>query len=317
MAPVALPGASLKFSDSYVLGKELNRGRFGQVHECKDRKLGQKYGCKVLSKHQLETFDELRAGVQILKSLDKESNIVHLHEVFEDDNSVYLVMDLFDGGDLFDKLMEVGRFSESAAQAVFQKIAAALANCHHKGVIHRDLKPENILVKKSDPRELEEDQSNFDLALADFGFATFCGPLEMKTGFYGSNHYMAPEIVAGESHNGQADVWSLGVLLYALLSGRLPFLGFNDDAAEEDEEDDYLLFESIVNGNVDFEGSDWIHVSSNAKHLLQSMLTVDPARRLTIDKVLRHSWLNYEANESEHIVTRTSSTSSDNSDSFL
>ncbi|CAI5475029.1 unnamed protein product [Closterium sp. Yama58-4] len=201
--------------------------------------------------------------------------IVQLHEVFEDDAGIHLVMDLCDSGDLYDEVVRRGRLPEKESALLFRQIASALAFCHARGVMHRDMKPENILLHK------QEDASNrLTVKLADFGLAIPLSAGETTRGISGSTFYMAPEVLSGE-YGHSADVWSLGVLLFTMLSGAVPFFG--DDNSESTE--------AVLNGQLDFSSPGWATISIEAKGLIRCMLHRDPRRRPTAAKVLSHPWV--------------------------
>ncbi|CAI7805023.1 unnamed protein product [Closterium sp. NIES-53] len=201
--------------------------------------------------------------------------IVQLRAVFEDDAGVHLVMDLCDSGDLYDEVVRRGRLPEKESALLFRQIASALAFCHSRGVMHRDMKPENILLHK------QGDASNrLTVKLADFGLAIPLSAGETTRGISGSTFYMAPEVLSGE-YGHSADVWSLGVLLFTMLSGAVPFFG--DDNSESTE--------AVLNGRLDFSSPEWATISVEAKGLIRCMLHRDPQRRPTASKVLSHPWV--------------------------
>ncbi|CAI5950342.1 unnamed protein product [Closterium sp. NIES-65] len=201
--------------------------------------------------------------------------IVQLHWVFEDDVGVHLVMDFCDSGDLYDEVVRRGRLPEKESALLFRQIASALAFCHSRGVMHRDMKPENILLHK------QGDASNrLTVKLADFGLAIPLLAGETTRGISGSTFYMAPEVLSGE-YGHSADVWSLGVLLFTMLSGAVPFLG--DDNSDSTE--------AVLNGRLDFSSPEWATISVEAKGLIRCMLHRDPRRRPTAAKVLSHPWV--------------------------
>ncbi|CAI6007822.1 unnamed protein product [Closterium sp. NIES-65] len=221
--------------------------------------------------------------------------VVGLRAVFEDDKEVHLVMDLCEGGELFDEVVRLGRLSERDAALIFRQLASGVAFCHSRGVLHRDLKPENILLHRSAPSGAVPASPAADSALAapqslesrgltaklaDFGLSIALDNGRMGYGTAGSPFYMAPEVLTGE-YEYAADVWSLGVILYIMLCGRPPFWGKTDAA----------VYDAILRGKLDFSGPAWAGVSVEARSLIRCMLQSDPRRRPTAVKVLSHPWV--------------------------
>ncbi|CAI5530972.1 unnamed protein product [Closterium sp. Naga37s-1] len=221
--------------------------------------------------------------------------VVGLRAVFEDDKEVHLVMDLCEGGELFDEVVRLGRLSERDAALIFRQLASGVAFCHSRGVLHRDLKPENILLHRSAPSGAVPASSAADPALAapqslesrgltaklaDFGLSIALDNGRMGYGTAGSPFYMSPEVLTGE-YEYAADVWSLGVILYIMLCGRPPFWGKTDAA----------VYDAILRGKLDFSGPAWAGVSVEARSLIRCMLQSDPRRRPTAVKVLSHPWV--------------------------
>ncbi|CAI5998880.1 unnamed protein product [Closterium sp. NIES-64] len=221
--------------------------------------------------------------------------VVGLRAVFEDDKEVHLVMDLCEGGELFDEVVRLGRLSERDAALIFRQLASGVAFCHSRGVLHRDLKPENILLHRSAPSGAVPASPAADSALAapqslesrgltaklaDFGLSIALDNGRMGYGTAGSPFYMAPEVLTGE-YEYAADVWSLGVILYIMLCGRPPFWGKTDAA----------VYDAILRGKLDFSGPAWAGSSVEARSLIRCMLQSDPRRRPTAVKVLSHPWV--------------------------
>ncbi|CAI5984436.1 unnamed protein product [Closterium sp. NIES-64] len=294
----------------FEVGEELGRGHFGVVRVCQERGSGATFACKTISKELLQgsrEMEELRAEALtplLLQQMAEEEEeeraregdeeeavnpvnpvnststerspwegLVRLHSVYEDNWGVHLVMDHCSGGDLFDL---VDRYAESAgmpeqlAAAVVGKLAATLAWMHSVGVVHRDLKPENILLA----RPFSGDASSFPnlhLCIADFGLARRLAPGEHLTGLVGSPFYLAPEVVKGHLYDHQVDVWSLGIILYTCLSGKLPFHGPNHNA----------VFAAACRAAPDLVSPElWSGVSAEAKDLVRGMLEKEPGRRI-------------------------------------
>ncbi|KAL5537462.1 hypothetical protein UlMin_044695 [Ulmus minor] len=222
----------------------------------------------MISKKKLTTpvhIDYVRREVEIMKRMPKHPNIVALKDTFEDDSAVYLIMDLCEGGELYDRIVARGHYTEHAAAALIKTIVKVVLVCHKHGVIHRDLKPENFLFSNK--------KETAPLKAIDFGLSVFFKPGEIFTEIVGSPYYIAPEVLK-QNYGPEVDVWSAGVILYILLCGAPPFPAGVAKASV-----------------IDFNSGSWPKVSDNAKDLVKKMLDPDPKRRLTAQEVLDHPWL--------------------------
>ncbi|PUZ62414.1 hypothetical protein GQ55_4G355800 [Panicum hallii var. hallii] len=205
--------------DRYALGPQLGWGQFGVIRSCSDLVTGEALACKSIAKDRLVSPDDVRGvklEIEVMARLSGHPNVVDLKAVYEDEDSVHLVMELCAGGELFHRLEERGFFSEHEAAVLFRYLMEVVAHCHSKGIVHRDLKPENVLLVSKSPSS--------PIKLADFGLATYIQPGRSLSGMVGSPFYIAPEVLSG-GYNEAADVWSAGVILYILLSGIPPFWG--------------------------------------------------------------------------------------------
>lgn len=259
----------------YEVGRELGRGEFGITYLCTDRETGENFACKSISKKKLRTavdIEDVRREVEIMKHMPQHPNLVTLKDTYEDDTAVHLVMELCEGGELFDRIVARGHYTERAAAAVTKTIVEVVQICHEYGVMHRDLKPENFLFgnkKESAP-----------LKAIDFGLSVFFKPGERFTEIVGSPYYMAPEVLK-RNYGPEVDVWSAGVILYILLCGVPPFWAETEQGVAQ----------AIIRSVIDFKRDPWPKVSENAKDLVRKMLDPDPKRRLTAQQVLDHPWL--------------------------
>jgi serine/threonine protein kinase len=193
----------------YKLGKELGRGQFGTVQECFDLKSGQRYACKVISKHKIKSAEEVedvRREVAIMYHLAGMENVVLLKGAYEDSRAVYLVMELCEGGELFNRIVELGHYSERKAAALFRTMLQVLFHCHTMGVVHRDLKPENFLLSALGDAGT--------LKATDFGLSMFVRPDQVLDEMVGSPYYVAPEVLK-RKYGIECDVWSAGAWLHA------------------------------------------------------------------------------------------------------
>ncbi|KAL7134147.1 hypothetical protein ABFS83_11G007600 [Erythranthe nasuta] len=259
----------------YELGRELGRGEFGITHLCTDKTNGEVFACKSITKKKLKTridIEDVRREVEIMRRLPKHPNIVSLKDTYEDDSAVHLVMELCEGGELFDRIVARGHYTERAAAAVTRTIVEVIVNCHNHGVIHRDLKPENFLFANN--------KETSALKAIDFGLSVFFKPGERFDEIVGSPYYMAPEVLR-RNYGPEVDVWSAGVILYILLSGFPPFWAETEQGVAE----------SIIRSVVDFKRDPWPKVSDKAKDLVKKMLNPDTKQRLTAQEVLDHPWL--------------------------
>lgn len=264
-----------RIGDKYVLGRELGRGEFGITYLCTDRETRDSLACKSISKKKLRTavdIEDVRREVSIMSSLPDHPNIVKLKATYEDSEAVHLVMELCEGGELFDRIVARGHYSERAAAGVARTIAEVVRMCHENGVIHRDLKPENFLFANK--------RESSPLKAIDFGLSVFFRPGERFSEIVGSPYYMAPEVLK-RNYGPEVDIWSAGVILYILLCGVPPFWA-------ETEQGVAL---AILRGVIDFKREPWPQISDNAKSLVRQMLEQDPRKRLTAQQVLEHSWL--------------------------
>ncbi|GMH18715.1 hypothetical protein Nepgr_020556 [Nepenthes gracilis] len=259
----------------YELGKELGRGEFGITYLCTDKSTGEMLACKKISKRKLRTevdIDDVRREVEIMRHLPEHPHVVSLKGTYEDDEAVHLVMELCEGGELFDRIVARGHYTERAAAGVMRTIVEVVQMCHKNGVMHRDLKPENFLF--ADKKETAA------LKAIDFGLSVRFRPGERFNEIVGSPYYMAPEVL--KRHYGpEIDVWSAGVILYILLSGVPPFWAETEQGVAE----------AIIKSVVDFRRNPWSKVSDNAKDLVKKMLDPNPSRRLTAQEALDHPWL--------------------------
>ncbi|XP_019197275.1 PREDICTED: calcium-dependent protein kinase 10-like [Ipomoea nil] len=264
-----------RISDKYFLGRELGRGEFGVTYLCTDQATREAMACKSISKKKLRTavdIEDVRREVAIMSSLPDHPNIVKLRATYEDNEAVHLVMELCEGGELFDRIVARGHYSERAAAGVAKTIAEVVRMCHANGVMHRDLKPENFLFANK--------KENSALKVIDFGLSVFFKPGERFSEIVGSPYYMAPEVLK-RNYGPEVDIWSAGVILYILLCGVPPFWA-------ETEQGVAL---AILRGVLDFKREPWPQVSESAKSLVKQMLDPDPKKRLTAQQVLDHPWI--------------------------
>ncbi|ONM56359.1 Calcium-dependent protein kinase 24 [Zea mays] len=263
------------FSRRYRLGAELGRGEFGVTRRCEDAATGEALACKTIRRKRLllrlagPDATDVQREVEITRRMSEVSGgrVACLREACEDDDGVHLVMELCEGGELFDRIFERKHYSERAAAKLARTIVEVVQLCHENGVMHRDLKPENFLfVNKSEESPLKA---------IDFGLSVFFKPGDRFTEVVGSGCYMAPEVLK-RSYGPEIDVWSAGVILHILLCGFPPFWGGSDEK----------IAQSILRGVINLQKDPWPKVSQSAKDLVTRMLDPDPCTRLTAKQVL-------------------------------
>ncbi|KAG5628627.1 hypothetical protein H5410_000344 [Solanum commersonii] len=273
------------------LGRKLGQGQFGTTYLCVDKVHGKELACKSIAKRKLNTeedVEDVRREIQIMHHLAGHPSVVQIVGAYEDAVEVHVVMELCAGGELFDRILQRGHYSEKKAAELARVIVGVVEACHSMGVMHRDLKPENFLFINQD-----EDSP---LKTIDFGLSVFFKPGsplenifllkcsvplgEIFTDVVGSPYYVAPEVL--RKHYGlECDIWSAGVIIYILLSGVPPFW----------EETEQGIFEQVLKGELDFVSEPWPSISESAKDLVRKMLVRDPKKRLTAHEVLCHPWV--------------------------
>ncbi|CAD6206963.1 unnamed protein product [Miscanthus lutarioriparius] len=261
--------------DKYSLGRRLGQGQFGTTYLCVERATGKEFACKSILKRKLVTDDDVedvRREIQIMYHLAGHPNVISIRGAYEDAVAVHLVMELCAGGELFDRIVQKGHYTERKAAELARVIVGVVEVCHSMGVMHRDLKPENFLF--ADQKE------EAALKTIDFGLSIFFRPGQIFTDVVGSPYYVAPEVLK-KKYGPEADVWSAGVIIYILLCGVPPFWAENEQG----------IFEEVLHGRLDFESEPWPSITEGAKDLVRRMLIRDPRKRLTAHEVLRHPWV--------------------------
>ncbi|XP_004503656.1 calcium-dependent protein kinase 1-like [Cicer arietinum] len=268
---------------TFIFGRELGRGQFGVTYLVTHKVTKEQFACKSIATRKLinrDDIDDVRREVQIMHHLTGHRNIVELKGAYEDRHSVNLVMELCAGGELFDRIITKGHYSERAAANLCRQIVTVVHNCHTMGVMHRDLKPENFLFLGND--------ENSPLKATDFGLSVFFKPGDMFKDLVGSAYYVAPEVLR-RSYGPEADIWSAGIILYILLSGVPPFWAENEQG----------IFDAILRGHIDFASDPWPSISSSAKDLVKKMLRADAKERLSAVEVLNHPWMRVDGDASD------------------
>ncbi|XP_034471024.1 calcium/calmodulin-dependent protein kinase type II delta 1 chain isoform X1 [Hippoglossus hippoglossus] len=264
-----------RFTDEYQLYEELGKGAFSVVRRCMKISTGQEYAAKIINTKKLSARDhqKLEREARICRLL-KHPNIVRLHESISEEGFHYLVFDLVTGGELFEDIVAREYYSEADASHCIQQILEAVLHCHQMGVVHRDLKPENLLLASK--------LKGAAVKLADFGLAIEVqGDQQAWFGFAGTPGYLSPEVLRKDPYGKPVDMWACGVILYILLVGYPPFW----------DEDQHRLYQQIKAGAYDFPSPEWDTVTPEAKDLINKMLTINPAKRVTATDALKHPWI--------------------------
>ncbi|XP_030300617.1 ribosomal protein S6 kinase alpha-3 isoform X2 [Calypte anna] len=271
---VQLHRNSIQFTDGYEVKEDIGVGSYSICKRCIHKASNMEYAVKIIDKSKRDPTEE----IEILLRYGQHPNIITLKDVYDDGKYVYVVTELMKGGELLDKILRQKFFSEREASAVLFTITKTVEYLHAQGVVHRDLKPSNILY-------VDESGNPESIRICDFGFAK---QLRAENGLlmtpcYTAN-FVAPEVLKRQGYDAACDIWSLGVLLYTMLTGYTPFANGPDDTPEE-------ILARIGSGKFSLSGGYWNTVSETAKDLVSKMLHVDPHQRLTAAQVLSHPWI--------------------------
>ncbi|KAM9337146.1 serine/threonine-protein kinase H1-like [Symphorus nematophorus] len=307
----------------YDIKALIGRGSFSRVVRVEHRATHQPFAIKMMEVEAPEGREVCASELAVLQRVS-HSNVIQLIEVFQFPQRVYMVLELATGGELLDRVVSRGHFTERDATQALRMVLAGVGYLHNLGITHRDLKPENLLYYHpgADSR----------LLVTDFGLATFgstagglevSGPDRSEGGDHkatdrtwslrttcGTPEYIAPEVLLRRPYSCAVDMWALGVITYIVLSGSMPF---EDDSRTR-------LYRSIVRGKYSFHGEPWPSVSNPAKDFIQHLLALDPAARLTADQAIHHPWVvtmaasssmrNLHRSISQNLRQRTSRSSS-------
>lgn len=269
--------SNASFNSKYELREELGVGSTSKCYKCIRKADGKEFACKVIDKRHVEMkfaglLDQFFIEINVLKTV-RHSNIISLEDTYETPDRIYMVMEIMKGGELFDYVVEKGTLSEEEASVLVRRITSAIAHMHSLNIIHRDLKPENLLLTNKGVRA--------EVKLIDFGLAKVIMQDSVASSFLGTKGYLAPEMLQRHSYDKAIDMWALGVIVFVLLCGCLPF---DDDSSRITSESAKKKFTLRF--------PKWAaSLSPSAKDLLQKLLEVNPKLRLTADQALAHPWV--------------------------
>ncbi|XP_020636769.3 calcium/calmodulin-dependent protein kinase type IV [Pogona vitticeps] len=267
--------------DFYLVGPELGRGATSVVYSCEEKETQAQYAAKILQKTIDKKIVWTEIGVLLRLS---HPNVIKLKEIFETPTEITLILELVTGGELFDRIVERGFYSERDAAHVVKQILEAVSYLHANGVVHRDLKPENLLYADLSPEA--------PLKIGDFGLSKIVHEQDTMKTVCGTPGYCAPEVLHGSPYGPEVDMWSVGVITYILLCGFEPFF---------DPRGDQYMYSRILNCDYEFVSPWWDEVSLNAKDLVQKLIVLDPQKRLTVQQALEHPWVTGKAAKFAHM----------------
>lgn len=273
-----------EISQKYYISRVLGQGACGLVKLVYDKIKCTKHAMKIIKKSRLTNGQinhinkpaKIMNEINIMKAL-RHPCIISIEEVFDSRDAVYIILELMEGGELFDRITKFSHLTEPLTRFIFRQMVLAVKYLHSQGITHRDLKPENVL--------LEGDEDETLVKITDFGLSKFVGEDSFMKTMCGTPLYLAPEVLRANGQNTygpEVDVWSLGVIFFVCLVGYLPF---SHDYKE------MSLKNQILNGQYKFSQAHWKNISLQAKLLMKRMLTVQVSRRITLDQILNHAWM--------------------------
>jgi len=277
-----------KVTDDYIIDDTekgvLGRGHFAVVRRGICKKTGESVAVKHIDKSMVERDETLENEIKIM-SVTKHPRIVELRGIYDSPDTLFIVMDLLEGGELYDEIIRREVFTEKEASYVLKQLLEALAYLHDKGFVHRDLKLENLLLCS---------KNTLDIKVADFGLSRHINPGSRANTACGTPFYVAPDILLADNSFGygpEVDMWAVGVILYILLSGRLPFSGGDAD------DDDEALFQNILEANLVWKKPQFDVVSDTAKDLISKLIVAEPSARWSAKQALEHPFIKDNNNE--------------------
>ncbi|XP_057711905.1 calcium/calmodulin-dependent protein kinase type 1D [Corythoichthys intestinalis] len=257
----------------FDLKEVLGTGAFSEVVLAQEKLTGRMFAVKCIPKKALKGKESsIENEIAVLRKI-KHENIVALEDIYESPDHLYLIMQLVSGGELFDRIVEKGFYTEKDASTLIRQVLDAVNYLHNMGIVHRDLKPENLLYFNP--------QGGSKIMISDFGLSKMEGSGNVMSTACGTPGYVAPEVLAQKPYSKAVDCWSIGVISYILLCGYPPFY----------DENDSKLFEQILKADYEFDAPYWDDISDSAKDFISNLMEKDPAKRFTCEQALRHPWI--------------------------
>ncbi|KAH7492248.1 hypothetical protein PRIC1_002278 [Phytophthora ramorum] len=279
--PIKLQGpaySSGKMEPKYEMLDEIGHGGTSVVYKCRERRSGTVRACKIIDRRAVErehnvVMEQFQVEIQVLQSL-KHPNIIHIEDVFLSESKICMITEYMGGGELFDYVVNKGTLSEVEASTIVRQITSAVAYLHARGIIHRDLKPENLMLTSK--------SRGANVKIIDFGLAKMLDADDKTASFLGTRGYLAPEMLQRQGYSMSVDMWALGIIVYVLLCGCLPF---DDDGGK-------IANEKAARAKFGLRFPRWASgLSESAKDLLRHLLEVDSSDRFTADQALAHPWV--------------------------
>ena len=265
----------MKFTDYYELKEVIGKGKFGVVNLGIHKKTQQQVAVKIINKDSIKTVEDkelVRIEIGILK-LCHHPNVVRLLDHLENEDYIFIVTEYIEGGTLGQYFKKKNfNFSENQASTIMSQIASGVKYLHKYGIVHRDLKPDNIMITQQNDYGI--------IKIMDFGLSKIVSTQEKMVDGYGTLSYVAPEVLLRTPYNKEVDIWSMGVILYYMLCGHLPFKGNKE----------VIIAEKIVNDDLEFDEEEWEVRSKKVRELISSCLKKEPEERITIDEFINHPW---------------------------
>jgi len=274
MGNMGSKGEKQEIKKVYSFKEKLGTGSFATVKKVVRNSDKEEFAVKIIRKHKLnkEELAVVHDEVEIMQRVEHK-HCVRLFEIYETNAKLYMVMEILTGGELFDRIVSKGSYSEKEAADVVQTVAAALQYLHSNGIVHRDLKPENLIY--------QNDQEDALLKITDFGLAKYRARDTQLSTACGTPGYVAPEVLEGKQYSKEVDLWSLGVILYILLCGFPPF--YDESTAG--------LYRQIKKGQYDFPDPYWSEISKEAKDVVSGLLNINVKKRWTPSQLLKTAWV--------------------------